>query len=320
MDLNQAKEAFELLLHSVRPGATRQFIAWLEDRIEDEQLMMEKEWSRQDKILDSIREDIRGKLPLTAMSDTETIHIPQYKNLNPKTTVHVDAFLYDDDFVERLCEEGKMSRNVCTQCGSHDTQPLTLLTHSASITQIKYIFLHVLPSLQGRKFVDIGSRTGAILYGAYLYSACSQIIGVEMDISFCHLQQHIVSSYNFQDRIKIVHDDVLNQLNMIKNCDVLVLNNVFEFFLTSEQQVHVWKQLFTVLRKPGTLLVTVPSIEESLEHLETGIDVMKWLRPVDLSDKLEEARILLKKTDDADELDKIYLYQVAARSQNKKEL
>lgn len=34
MDLNQAKEAFELLLHSVRPGATRQFIAWLEDRIE----------------------------------------------------------------------------------------------------------------------------------------------------------------------------------------------------------------------------------------------------------------------------------------------
>lgn len=37
---------------------------------------------------------------------------------------------------------------------------------------------------------------------------------------------------------------------------------------------------------------------------------MKWLRPVDLSDKLEEARILLKKTDDADELDKIYLYQV----------
>ncbi|PVD25690.1 hypothetical protein C0Q70_13350 [Pomacea canaliculata] len=165
MDLNQAKEAFELLLHSVRPGATRQFIAWLEDRIEDEQLMMEKEWSRQDKILDSIREDIRGKLPLTAMSDTETIHIPQYKNLNPKTTVHVDAFLYDDDFVERLCEEGKMSRNVCTQCGSHDTQPLR-------------------------------------------------------------------------------------------------------------------------------------------------IDVMKWLRPVDLSDKLEEARILLKKTDDADELDKIYLYQV----------
>lgn len=34
MDLDQAKEAFELLLHSVRPGATRQFIAWLEDRIE----------------------------------------------------------------------------------------------------------------------------------------------------------------------------------------------------------------------------------------------------------------------------------------------
>lgn len=42
----------------------------------------------------------------------------------PEPTVHVDAFLYDEDFIDSLCEEGKMSRNYCTVCGSYQTAPL----------------------------------------------------------------------------------------------------------------------------------------------------------------------------------------------------
>lgn len=42
----------------------------------------------------------------------------------PEPTVHVDAFLYDEDFIDSLCEEGKMSRNYCMVCGSHQTAPL----------------------------------------------------------------------------------------------------------------------------------------------------------------------------------------------------
>lgn len=38
--------------------------------------------------------------------------------------IHVDAFLYDDDFVDSLCEEGKMSRSYCTECGSYKTASL----------------------------------------------------------------------------------------------------------------------------------------------------------------------------------------------------
>lgn len=41
-----------------------------------------------------------------------------------KPTVHVDAFLYDDEIIDSLCEEGKMSRNYCLTCGSHQTAPL----------------------------------------------------------------------------------------------------------------------------------------------------------------------------------------------------
>lgn len=38
--------------------------------------------------------------------------------------VHIDAFLYDDDFVDTMCEEGRMSRNYCTECGSYKTASL----------------------------------------------------------------------------------------------------------------------------------------------------------------------------------------------------
>lgn len=48
---------------------------------------------------------------------------------NPKPTVHVDAFLYDEEMVDSLCEEGKMSRNFCLSCGSHRTAPMGNLNY-----------------------------------------------------------------------------------------------------------------------------------------------------------------------------------------------
>lgn len=43
---------------------------------------------------------------------------------HPLPMIHVDAFLYDDDVVDSLCEEGKMSRSYCTECGSYKTASL----------------------------------------------------------------------------------------------------------------------------------------------------------------------------------------------------
>ena len=39
--------------------------------------------------------------------------------------VHVDSFLYSDEDIDRLCDEGKMSRSYCKECGSHNTAPLS---------------------------------------------------------------------------------------------------------------------------------------------------------------------------------------------------
>lgn len=272
MDADQAFTEFENLLERVHPNCVLQFILFAEERIKEAHTAVEENHCNKDAIMENIRDDIRQTLPLSAISTTETVYHPTFgtnSKMRPETTIHVDAFLYDDDFFDTLCDEGKMSRNYCAQCGSHDTRPLSVITHSASVPQLKFIFQHVLPSLQDKTLLDIGSRTGAVLYGAYLYSSCKQIIGVEMDSTFCELQRQVITRYYFDDRVQIIQDDVLNQLDVVRNCDVIILNNVFEFFLTKKNQHRIWTQLRETL-KSGTLLVTVPSVEDSMEELEVG--------------------------------------------------
>ena len=42
-----------------------------------------------------------------------------------------------------------------------------------------------------------------VMLQAYLYSDCQNIVGVEMDPSFCKLQQQIILDYEFADRVKV---------------------------------------------------------------------------------------------------------------------
>lgn len=39
------------------------------------------------------------------------------------------------------------------------------ISHSFSMTELRFLFQHVLPDLSGRTLVDVGSRLGAVLYG-----------------------------------------------------------------------------------------------------------------------------------------------------------
>lgn len=42
------------------------------------------------------------------------------------TTEHIDAFCFNDDDIDDLCDEGQMSRNYCTDCGSRNVRPLSM--------------------------------------------------------------------------------------------------------------------------------------------------------------------------------------------------
>ncbi|TSO25194.1 Bromodomain adjacent to zinc finger domain protein 1A [Bagarius yarrelli] len=170
------------------------------------------------------------------MFPSETLAI-QKTQQNPKPTVHVDAFLYDEETVDSLCEDGKMSRNFCLSCGSHRTAPMEFISHSFSISELQFLFLHALPDLAGKLVVDVGSRLGVVLFGGYLYSAAAQLVGVEICEEFVKLQTMTVEKYGFSDRIQVIHADICSQTELLQNADVLIMNNVFEYFMEPKDQL-----------------------------------------------------------------------------------
>ncbi|XP_066525592.1 uncharacterized protein zgc:109986 [Hoplias malabaricus] len=258
-------------------------------------------------VLKSIAEDLRPYLPLEAMIPSETMAI-QKTQQNSEPTVHVDAFLYDEETVDSLCEEGKMSRNYCLNCGSRRTSLLEFISHSFSIPELLFLFHHVLPDLTGKLVVDVGSRLGAVLYGGYLYSAAAQLVGVEISEEFVKLQTMILEKYGFSDRIQVIHADICSQSALVQKADVLIMNNVFEYFLKPKEQVRAWQFISQHFQKKGALLVTVPSIQEALMSLQESNVVSAlghWLEEVPL-----DYNAYQQNDADPDSLTQIHLYRL----------
>ncbi|GFG34682.1 hypothetical protein Cfor_10909 [Coptotermes formosanus] len=143
--------------------------------------------------------------------------------------------------------------------------------------RLLFIFKSMLPPLRNKIVLDIGSRLGAVLYGAYVYTKASKIVGVEMNAELCNIQNKLIKKYNFQDRIEIIEANVADRPDVILSADVIIMNNVFEFFMEPEEQVTVWRFLRQTV-KPGTLLVTVPPLEETFSQLQTGIVLSEWVQ------------------------------------------
>ena len=50
--------------------------------------------------------------------------------------------------------------------------------------------------------VDVGSRTGCILYAAHLISKAKEIIGIEIDDEWCKIQERVVERFGMQGKIR----------------------------------------------------------------------------------------------------------------------
>ncbi len=60
-----------------------------------------------------------------------------------KKTLHIDAFIYDDDEINCLEDEGKLSRCFCQDCGSNSIEQYGIIKYIGfSLT----VALSVLPS------------------------------------------------------------------------------------------------------------------------------------------------------------------------------
>uniref|UniRef100_A0A1A8UJ83 Uncharacterized protein n=1 Tax=Nothobranchius furzeri TaxID=105023 RepID=A0A1A8UJ83_NOTFU len=160
MDFSEAKLKLQQLLNNVTPSELPKLLEWMRNSGELDQPLFDNNKA----MLRSIADDLKAMLPVDAMLPSETTaHLKMQQRARP--TVHVDSFLYSDEQVDSLCEEGTMSRNYCLSCGSIRTAPLDFISHSFSASELQFLFQNVLPDLTGRTLVDVGSRLGAVLYG-----------------------------------------------------------------------------------------------------------------------------------------------------------
>ncbi|XP_055464688.1 uncharacterized protein LOC129678040 [Psammomys obesus] len=300
MDFDSARRAVFQLLGATAPADVPALIHWMRTTRDFDRFTHDNN----DVMLKNIADDLRNCLPLEAVLCSEHVALQKIQQ-QPEPTVHVDAFLYDEEFIDSLCEEGKLSRNYCTVCGSHRIAPLGFISHSFSLMELKFIYHHVLPDLSGKVLVDVGSRLGTVLYGGYLYSSALQLCGVELNGEFCQLQEMIIKKYQFSDRIKVLHADICTQSALLQSADVIVMNNVFEYFLTEAEQASAWDSIIHNVRKRGSLLVTVPSLQDSLMSLQINLQLSSWVEEIPLH--LEEYPQM---DADREALEQIHLYKV----------
>ncbi|KAM6275008.1 uncharacterized protein LJ264_003962 isoform 2-T2 [Porphyrio hochstetteri] len=285
MDLEAARRAVLAAVRGTCAADLPRLLHWMRNNSDFDEFMV----SNNDVVLKNIAEELRNCLPIEAMLSSEHQAI-QKIHQNPLPMIHVDAFLYDDEFVDSLCEEGKMSRSYCTVCGSYKTASLEFISHSFSLMELKFLYQHVLPDLTGK---------------GYLYSSASQLYGVEMNADFCQLQEMMIAKYQFIDRIKVVHADICTQASLLQKADVVVMNNVFEYFLDRQEQARAWEFIACNVRKRGSFLVTVPSLKESLSKLQMDIQLSQWVEEMQLN-----YDVCMEKDVDRDALEQIHLYRI----------
>ena len=170
------------------------------------------------------------------------------------------------------------------------------------------MFRAVLPPLNSNQTVlDVGSRLGAVLYGAYLFSGAGKIQGIEINKDLCELQNRVIKAFNFGGRASVIHANMITRPDLFALADVVVLNNVFEWFAESSEQVAMWRFLCSNI-KAGALIVTMPSIEKAVEGLRLDMSIEMWIRPLN-----HTAPDIVSSMGEIDFTQDVHLYQVINR-------
>eukprot|EP01064_Diplonema_japonicum_P011182 TRINITY_DN18453_c0_g1_i1.p1 TRINITY_DN18453_c0_g1~~TRINITY_DN18453_c0_g1_i1.p1 ORF type:complete len:311 (+),score=74.40 TRINITY_DN18453_c0_g1_i1:46-978(+) len=282
-------EAFmriEGIINGVPEGLDRKRLRELVGHLVEE---IDEDAAEREAVVMDIKAFVKDLVPLSGEAGDEKVNLPEggaFKTSTDENSMHLDLFLYDEDDVEDLVKAGKISTNFCKQCGSRDVDELLLHSHSLPIDAMEFIFEKVLTREEvcGKNFVDVGSRTGILLYYASLYygKQFSRISGVEMSKFFCNVQRETVRNFSaaLPSPIDIVEGDAFKEgLHLLQNANIAIFNNVFEFFLSKEDQIRAWATIKDTL-KPNTIIIVVPSLENTLEELGMSTE---WVTPVPLA-------------------------------------
>ena len=67
--------------------------------------------------------------------------------------------------------------------------------------------------------------------------------------------------------LQVICSNVVNVPNIVQSANIILLNNVFQFFIPMEMQQNIWQWLKNNI-VPGTVVITIPGIEETLHNLQ----------------------------------------------------
>lgn len=89
-----------------------------------------------------------------------------------------------------------------------------------------------------------------------------------MNPDHCRVQRQIIENFSLADRISVVEAEMTSRPDVVASADVLIVNNISEWFVpTPEFRVTMWQFIRQHL-KPGALLVTIPDIQTALSSLQ----------------------------------------------------
>uniref|UniRef100_T1JFA0 Methyltransferase type 11 domain-containing protein n=1 Tax=Strigamia maritima TaxID=126957 RepID=T1JFA0_STRMM len=268
MDFPAAQTTFRQLLLQIDPSVRNSFLTWISSSFpppDDDALETATEQLKQISI------DVRSMVATSGILPSEAILPPP--TLDIRHTVQIDSFLYDDEILDEYFEAGKMAKYYCTNCEARTIRPLNILSHSMSIDRLSFIFTSLLPRLDGKTVIDVGSRFGSVLFGAYVYSNAASIIGIEINTDLCRIQQSVIDKRGMNGRIRILQGDVMWHPAVMQSGHVVFLHNVFEFFLPKNEEIRCWQFLKENIRRAGTMIVAVPDIRDCLVKLKVDPDL-----------------------------------------------
>ena len=169
----------------------------------------------------------------------------------------------------------------------------------------------MLPDLTGKHVVDVGSRLGIVLFGAQVYSNAARATGIELSASLCGVQEKLIGEYSVKGRaaLSVVCANVLDCATLLASADVVVLNNVFQFFASREEQLRLWMFLRATLTRPGCIIVSVPSLREALDTAQVESLVLdEWVECIGGSEGGEGE--VEEENDEDEDGDDIHVYLV----------
>lgn len=252
-------------------------------------------------------------------NDNESLAaVKQFEGYTEKNTADVDEFLFpDEEDVNELCNMGILSHGYCMDCGSRNIGNTKFISHSLGRRDLDFIFSEQVlgKDLSNMVICDVGSRLGSILYYAYLFTNAKQIIGIENNENFFNLQTYILQKFDIKyddnenivkmqnednddkSRIIILNKDFMECPEISRQCDILIMHNVFEWFYSQQEHRNIWLKIrFGNYFKKGAILLTCPSIRQSLNDCGLDahdIELDSWLTTLELDRSdyiLEEER------------------------------